>query len=115
MKKILRFTWMLLLFTMIMGCAGKKEIQEDDHGVSWGNVSAADIEAVNKEEAEGTVVAETVEEVIEEPVFEEYELQLMALGDNLLHTGIVATGKQEDGSYNFDFLFLYFFGCIRGL
>ena len=41
----------------------------------------------------------------EEPVFEEYDLQLMAVGDNLLHMGIVTTGKQEDGSYNFDFLF----------
>ena len=39
----------------------------------------------------------------EEPA--EYDIQLMMLGDNLLHMGIVRTGKQEDGSYNFDFLF----------
>ena len=30
---------------------------------------------------------------------------LMALGDDLLHNGIVKEGKQADGSYNYDFLF----------
>lgn len=32
-------------------------------------------------------------------------VKLMALGDDLLHMGIVSTGKQSDGSYNYDFLF----------
>lgn len=40
-----------------------------------------------------------------EPEFEEYDINLMMVGDNLLHMGIVNTGKQEDGSYNYDFLF----------
>lgn len=39
------------------------------------------------------------------PVFEEYDITLMALGDNLMHMGIVNTGKQEDGSYDYSFLF----------
>ncbi|MGN0425567.1 MAG: CapA family protein [Acetatifactor sp.] len=39
------------------------------------------------------------------PAFQEYDITLMAVGDNLMHMGIVKTGKQEDGSYNFDFLF----------
>ena len=33
------------------------------------------------------------------------EVTLMALGDNLMHMGIVGTGKQSDGSLNYDFLF----------
>lgn len=33
------------------------------------------------------------------------EATLMALGDNLMHMGIVSTGKQMDGSLNYDFLF----------
>lgn len=37
--------------------------------------------------------------------FPEYDINLMMLGDNLMHMGIVTTGKQADGSYNFDFLF----------
>lgn len=37
--------------------------------------------------------------------FPEYDIELMMVGDNLLHMGIVHSGKQEDGSYNYDFLF----------
>ncbi len=42
----------------------------------------------------------------ETPVLsEEYDITLMAVGDNLLHMGIVNTGKQSDGTRNYDFLF----------
>ncbi|MBQ7774470.1 MAG: CapA family protein [Lachnospiraceae bacterium] len=37
--------------------------------------------------------------------FPEYDINLMMVGDNLMHMGIVNTGRQEDGSYNYDFLF----------
>lgn len=37
--------------------------------------------------------------------FPEYDINLMMVGDNLMHMGIVTTGKQEDGSYNYNFLF----------
>lgn len=37
--------------------------------------------------------------------FQEYDITLMALGDNLLHTSIIKTGIQEDGSYDYSFLF----------
>lgn len=40
-----------------------------------------------------------------EPAFTEYDIQLMAIGDNLLHMGLVNSGKQADGSLNYDFLF----------
>ncbi len=33
------------------------------------------------------------------------ELTLMALGDNLMHMGIVHTGENKDGTRNYDFLF----------
>lgn len=35
----------------------------------------------------------------------EYDITLMAVGDNLLHMGIVNTGKQSNGTRNYDFLF----------
>lgn len=44
----------------------------------------------------------------EEPLpgqFEEYDITLMALGDNLMHMGIVYTGKQADGTYDYSVLF----------
>lgn len=37
--------------------------------------------------------------------FEEYDISLMALGDNLMHMGIINTGKMEDGTYDYSFLF----------
>ncbi len=40
-----------------------------------------------------------------EPSFEEYDITIMAVGDNLMHMGIVSTGRQDDGSYNFDCLY----------
>lgn len=41
----------------------------------------------------------------EGPVFEEYDVSLMALGDNLMHMGIVKTGRQPDGTLDYGFLF----------
>ena len=40
-----------------------------------------------------------------EPPFEEYDISLMALGDNLMHMGIINTGKLPDGTYDYSFLF----------
>mgnify|MGYP002766711969 FL=1 len=37
--------------------------------------------------------------------FPEHDITLMAVGDNLMHLGIVASGKQDDGSYDFSMLF----------
>lgn len=37
--------------------------------------------------------------------FQEYDIELMMVGDNLLHMGLINSGRQEDGSYNYDFLF----------
>ena len=45
------------------------------------------------------------EEPEPEPVFEEYDITLMALGDNLMHMGIVNTGRQPDRTYDYTFLF----------
>ena len=45
--------------------------------------------------------------------FPEHDITLMAVGDNLMHLGVVASGKQEDGTYNFSMLFqgiCYIFG-----
>jgi len=46
-------------------------------------------------------------EVPEEPevVYEPVRIHLLAIGDNLLHMGMVNSGLQADGSYNFDFEF----------
>lgn len=40
-----------------------------------------------------------------EPAFQEYDISLMAVGDNLMHLGIVYTGYRNDGTWDFSFLF----------
>ncbi len=35
----------------------------------------------------------------------EYDITIMAVGDNLMHMGVVHTGKQSDGTYDYSFLF----------
>lgn len=40
-----------------------------------------------------------------EDAFQEYDISLMSVGDNLLHMGLINTGKQTDGTYDFSFLF----------
>lgn len=37
--------------------------------------------------------------------FPEYDITLMAVGDNLMHMGVVQSGKQEDGSLDYTFLY----------
>jgi poly-gamma-glutamate synthesis protein (capsule biosynthesis protein) len=44
-----------------------------------------------------------IEEKVTAP--KEYDISLMAVGDNLLHMAIVRTGIQNDGSYDYSFLF----------
>lgn len=56
-------------------------------------------------EAVSPIPEKTVPETVEEPAFEEYDITLMAVGDNLIHMGVVYSGKQADGTLNYDFLF----------
>jgi poly-gamma-glutamate synthesis protein (capsule biosynthesis protein) len=50
-----------------------------------------------------TSFAETLQEQMS--LQNEYDISLMAVGDNLMHMGIVYTGKQKDGTYDYSFLF----------
>ena len=47
--------------------------------------------------------AAPLEELQEEPF--EYPVTLMAVGDNLMHMGVVYTGRQDDGTYNYECLY----------
>ncbi len=45
------------------------------------------------------------EPVPESEAFPEYDITLMAVGDNLMHMGVVYSGKQADGSLDYSFLY----------
>ena len=44
-------------------------------------------------------------EAIPEPIPEDKTIRLLAVGDNLFHSGVHLTGKQADGSFDFSFLY----------
>ena len=50
-------------------------------------------------------LAVSVNALIDRASFMEYDVYVMAVGDDLMHQGVVRTGLQDDGSYNFDCLF----------
>lgn len=68
----------------------------DEDGISQNTVSGGDI-SLSANVSENSVPLE--------PVFEEYDIHLMMVGDNLLHMGVVQTGRQEDGSYDYTCLY----------
>lgn len=43
--------------------------------------------------------------VSDESDFNEYDITLLAVGDNLMHMGVVQTGLQDDGSRDYSFLY----------
>ena len=62
--------------------------------------SVSDPDPVSESES----VAEP-EPVPEPEPFPEYDITLMAVGDNLMHMGVVYTGKQTDGSFDYSCLY----------
>ena len=65
-----------------------------------------DLSAAEPEKELDTAQKEAIEQSLpEEEPFQEYDITLMAVGDNLMHMGIVNTGKQEDGTYDYSVLF----------
>jgi poly-gamma-glutamate synthesis protein (capsule biosynthesis protein) len=64
-----------------------------------GAVSSGDI-------SQGDVSSSDLLEIPEtEPESSSHSVTLMAVGDNLMHMGVVYTGRQADGSYNFECLY----------
>jgi len=84
-------------------------------------------EGSEPEESESTEASTTVPETMEPSVagtaepsetnpsksLPTKEIQLMMVGDNLMHMGIVNTGKQADGTYNYDILFEGIAGFLK--
>ncbi len=104
----------VLLFFMLTGCGDSVAVNLDYFlsGEETGRAieRSETVEIVETSETVETYeLPESTEEesapVETEPDEKEYDIQLMMVGDNLMHMGIVRTGLQKDGSYNYDFLF----------
>ncbi len=91
----------ILLILVLAGCSNT-EVPVYGNDVSV----VSTVEQEYSYEPESSVTENDLPETTEMPQEpKEYDIRLMMVGDNLLHMGIVRTGKQEDGSYNYDFLF----------
>ncbi|MCM1025166.1 MAG: CapA family protein [Roseburia sp.] len=85
----------------LLSGAGGDGLLDKDSPSGTGGPSDSDRPAESGNDGE----AAPSEETDPEPVFDEYDIHLMAVGDNLMHMGIVNTGRMEDGSYDYSFLF----------
>lgn len=101
MKKnlILRICLLACCIFLLSGCGAKGDVQEATGGVE---TLAPDV--TPQPTPDPTPTPEPTPEPTPTP-FPEYDVNLMMVGDNLMHMGIVSTGAQGDGTYNYDFLF----------
>lgn len=78
-----------------------------DEANNPGQTAEAETPAPNATQGiEGTdIPLEALNPEPEEEPFEEFDIHVMMVGDDLLHMGLVNQGIQADGSRNYDFLF----------
>ena len=97
-KILVGITVCCLLFGSLAGCGKNNNVLQSQEIIQ---------EQKKTEATQEEIVSETEEEaVIEaEPEFEEYDITLMAVGDNLMHMGVISTGDMGDGTYDYSFLF----------
>lgn len=71
------------------------------------NVSLSEVESIIGMDSEYTAEMEQTE-IVSKPTEEEPQtLQVVMVGDMLMHERLIESGEQEDGSYNFDHLFTH--------
>ena len=97
----LRLLFLLVPLVLLLGICGYYYIAD---GI-W-SASAYETEAM--QEAFSIPSPEPILTPTPEPTptpYPEHDISLMAVGDNLMHLGIVASGKQADGTYDFSMLY----------
>lgn len=113
-KKSLKIFLITLLITLILGVAISYKIWlpsiTDKLSTNSNELTANNDIAMDNQsdEASDSNLIKPEIEAIPTPTpepFEEYDITLMAVGDNLMHMGLVNSGRQSDGTYNYDFLF----------
>ncbi len=105
-------TLIMCLFIFIFSACGKDEtsihalqdnssLEEWEKSIENDNLSETMVFPAIEETDTEIIIAETPPAIIEEPK----TMEIIMVGDMLMHTKVVEKGLQEDGSYNFDFLF----------
>ncbi|MBQ8878162.1 MAG: CapA family protein, partial [Lachnospiraceae bacterium] len=103
-KKMKRKQWCLLIILQILcfviaGCAGAQKIQTVVEPVEL------TVQPTALPQPAETPTPTPIPTPAPTPAFEEWDITLMAVGDNLMHMGVVYTGRMQDNTYDYSFLF----------
>ena len=109
-KTIKLFYLLFAVLIMLCGCGKTTPVSTEFATVDSLTGEATFVPLAEEIPTEGAPIEcweeiQPAEPIPTEPEFEEYDIHLMALGDNLIHMGVVYTGKQSDGSLDYSFLF----------
>lgn len=109
MNKALKIFIITFVLTIIIGlmavCAAVYSVKKvNDNNVTKTAEKAEDV-AVSADDKEDSIVIIEPIPTPTQPPFEEYDISIMAVGDNLMHQRVISVGQQPDGSYDFHFLF----------
>ena len=94
--------WMLILVCMLSlsACSKDKENKNDSTTKNEQTTNVADVTTETTTEEETTTEAETTTQPYVEP-----EVDIIMVGDILLHDNVQNSGKLADGTYNYDHMF----------
>ena len=106
-----RFTSLLylcfILLIILCGCAKKTPVSMELAALDSSTINADCVPLTENIPIEN-VTTDDLDEIQASQTYaalDEYDIHLMALGDNLIHMGVVYTGRQNDGSLDYSFLF----------
>ncbi len=112
MKKLLRALLLVILAGFVLwGTPIQDHLEKNAEGFSEAEAKEKELlqEALDEYAQKEALEAEAaqIEALREDTEYanNHYSIRLMMVGDNLMHMGIVASGKQPDGSLNYDFLY----------
>ena len=98
-------TLLLLPFLFLLsGCNVNKNYEVVNAEIS-DNLESSSIDYIDV--PVNDIIEEEVitEEVVEEVEPEVYEVELVAVGDNLIHSMVIKSGLQDDGSRNYNYMY----------
>ena len=110
-----RIWWICCILFMVLGACGKSSEGESLPSMKPDAGSVAEITpAPTLEPTPQPTEAPTPEPTATPTPTPAPEINLVMVGDMLMHERVVASGLQEDGSYNFDHLFMHVQEKIEG-
>lgn len=106
-NNLLRFSRIIALIiclSFLVACGDNKEtVDNEKTGTEESSTEKSTTEEPTTEEP--TTEEPTTEEPTTEPPYVEPEIDVVMVGDILLHDNVMESGKLDDGTYNYDHLF----------